>query len=266
MSIKTEIKNQTATVTLNRPEVHNALNEEMISGLTNIFCDLGKNESIRVIVLASEGKTFCAGADLNWMSSMLNFTLEENIADAKRLSCMLRTIHECPKPVICRVQGAAFGGGVGLISACDMVVAIETATFCLSEVKIGLIPAVISPFVLEKMPVSFARRYFLTAERFGSQEALRMGFISEVVTETESLDKTIGGWIKAILENAPEAISLCKVHIRDILSSSFDEGLEHAACAIAERRISKEGQEGMKAFFEKRKPYWVIENGDKQKC
>ncbi len=266
MSIKTEIKNQIATVTLSRAEVHNALNEEMIQGLTKTFLDLGQDNQVRAIILAADGKTFCAGADLNWMSSMLNYTLDENIADAKRLAKMLQTIYECPKPVICRVQGAAFGGGVGLVSACDMVVAIESATFSLSEVKIGLIPAVISPFVLQKMPVSFANRYFLTAERFSSSEALRMGFISSVVSEPDQLDKVIEDWTKAILQNAPEAIDLCKSHIRDVLSSSFDEGLEHASRAIAERRISKEGQEGMKAFFEKRKPYWVVDGMDKQKC
>ena len=257
MTVKTEVKNQIATVILSKPEVHNAFNKEMVIGITKSFIELGRNKDVRVIVLTSEGKTFCAGADLNWMKSMIDFTFEENVKDAEGLANMLKAIADCPKPVIGRVQGSAFGGGVGLISTCDMVATIESSVFSLSEVKLGLLPAVISPFVLKKIPESYASRYFLTAEKFSAAEAMKMGLVSEVVPSTELLDKTVTKWTELICQNAPEAVSLCKVHIKDVLSSNINEAIKHATHQIAERRSSKEGQEGMKAFFEKRQPYWV---------
>ena len=257
MSITLDINKQIAKVTLNRPEVHNAFNEEMVQSLIKTFTELGKNNDVRVVILSSSGKTFCSGADLKWMRSMVNCSFDENIKDAMRLGDMLKSIFYCSKPVICRVQGPAFGGGVGIISACDMAVAVESATFSLSEVKIGLIPAVISPFVLLKMPPSYAQRYFLTAEKFGASEAQKMGLISEVVSSEEALDELVMNFADAICLNAPEATSLSKKQIHDIFAKNLEEEVRKAAETIAERRASKEGQEGMNAFFEKRTPNWV---------
>lgn len=256
--IKTAIADQVGTVTLARPELHNVFNDEMIQELTEAFTGLGQNPKIRVIILAAEGKSFCAGADLNWMKSMMSYTYDENVEDARKLAQMLRTIDECPKPVIGRIHGAAFGGGVGLTSVCDLVIAMETATFALTEVKLGLLPAVISPFVLDKIPVSQARRYFLTAERFSAIEAYRLGLVSELVSTEALLDQTIETWVKSLCQNGPEAVSLCKTLIRDVsLCMDRDSAISLTTHLIAERRISDEGQEGMMSFLEKRPSKWV---------
>lgn len=255
--IQVHVENQVATVKLARPELHNAFNDQMIAELADAFSQLGQQSNVRAIILAAESKSFCAGADLNWMRSMLDYSLEENIADARKLAEMLRTIQECPKPVIGRIHGAAFGGGVGLTSVCDIAIAVESATFCLSEVKLGLLPAVISPFVLQKMPASQARRYFLTAERFSAKEALRTGLVSAVVADEAELDATIQSIITSIKQNGPEAVSLCKSLIFDVDGLPMDEAITLTTRRIAERRISAEGQEGMRAFLEKRPSQWI---------
>ncbi len=255
--IRIEVTYPTARVILARPELHNAFNDAMISDLDSAFQCLGQDPQVRAIILAAEGKSFCAGADLNWMKSMLDYTFDENVADAHRLATMLRTIAECPKPVIGRIHGPAFGGGVGLTSVCDMAVAVASASFCLSEVKLGLLPAVISPFVLAKMPVAQAHRYFLTAERFSAQEAHRIGLISAVVADEAELDSTIDGWVKAICQNGPEAVALCKTLIHEVSERDLDDAITLATHRIADRRISEEGQEGMRAFLEKRPSRWV---------
>jgi methylglutaconyl-CoA hydratase len=256
--ITTDVQEQVARVTLNRPELHNAFNDQIIAELDQVFSELGQRNDVRVIVLAAEGKSFCAGADLNWMKSMLGYSFEENMADARKLANMLRTINECPKPVIGRVHGAAFGGGVGLTSVCDMAVAMESATFSLSEVKLGLLPAVISPFVIQKISAAQARRFFLTAERFSADVACRIGLISHVVPTLQVMDNTIDEWITGICQNGPEAVTLCKTLIREINSAAgMDEAINIAVQRIAERRISEEGQEGMRAFLEKRQSQWV---------
>jgi methylglutaconyl-CoA hydratase len=218
---------------------------------------LGEPAGVRAIVLEAEGKSFCAGADLNWMKKMVNYTFEENVNDAHALASMLKLIHDCPKPVIARVHGAAFGGGVGLVAACDMAIASEKATFCLSEVKLGLLPAVISPFVMEKIGAGASRRYFLTAERFSSAEALRIGLISEVVPDEAALDAAIEKLLKAIQANGPEAVCRCKVLIDQVHHFQWDRALDITTKMIAERRASEEGQEGMHAFLEKRSPKWL---------
>jgi methylglutaconyl-CoA hydratase len=246
-----------ATVTIRRPELHNAFNETMIRELGDAFTLLGKYEDVRVIILASEGKSFCAGADLNWMKKMVDYTFDENVADAQALADMLKTIHDCPKPVIARVHGAAFGGGVGLIAACDMAVSVASAMFCLSEVKLGLLPAVISPFVLKKIGPSAAHRYFLTAERFTAAEAHRIGLVSEVYTSEGEVDEQIARMVESLKANGPEAVSNCKILISDVLKFDWDNAMTVSTQMIAERRISAEGQEGMKAFLEKRSPHWV---------
>ena len=256
MSVKTEIKNQTAVVTLSRPEVHNAFNDETISALTKTFSDLDKNENIRTIILQAEGKSFCAGADLSWMKSTVNFTYDENIEDGKCLAKMFKTIYECSKPVLGRVHGTAIGGGIGLVSVCDITCALDTAKFSLSEVKIGLIPAVISPFVLEKISLSEAKRYFLTGERFDANEAKRIGLISETADSIENLDRKINDWVQNILSGGKEAIKICKKMIQEISSMNLNESLELTAKQIAKLRVGKEAQEGMQAFLEKRAPNW----------
>lgn len=254
MNIKTEIKDQVAKVILSRPEIHNAFNAEMISELTETFSKLDQDKYVRIIILQAEGKSFCAGGDLNWMRSTLSYSYEENIEDAKKLAEMFKTIYTCSKPVIGRIQGTTIGGGVGLVSVCDFSCALDSAKFALSEVKIGLIPAVVSPFVLRKIYSSEARRYFLTSEKFDGHEAKRIGLISEVASNENTLDKKITEWIGAILSGGPEAVSICKKMINDVLALSLDEALDLTVRQIAERRISKEAQEGMKAFLEKRNP------------
>ncbi len=257
--VKMTIDPPVGRVVLARPTLHNAFNDVMIQELDQCFQTLGQNAEVRVIVLAAEGKSFCAGADLNWMQSMLNYTFEENVADASRLSRMLQTIDTCPKPVLGRIHGAAFGGGVGLASVCDLTVALATASFSLSEVKLGLIPAVISPFVLQRILATHARRYFLTAERFSALEAYRIGLISAVAEAEAGLDETLQTWIQALCQNGPEAVSDCKQLIRDVCDATGDTRFAFTAERIAKRRIRPEGQEGMRAFLEKRSPSWITE-------
>lgn len=246
-------------VTLRRPELHNAFNEVMITELQEAFAGFNKQSEVRAVILQGDGKSFCAGADLNWMKKMVDYTFEQNVDDAHALSRMLSTIAHCPKPVIARVHGAAFGGGVGLIAACDMAIAVESATFCLSEVKLGLLPAVISPFVLRKMTQASAQRYFITAERFSATEAKRVGLISDMVPDAQALDTTIDSLLAAIMANGPEAVSQCKVLIEQMFHTDWDRAVDITTKMIAERRISREGQEGMKAFLEKRSPAWMPE-------
>jgi len=246
-----------ARVTLNRPDLHNAFNEDMIQELQAAFAGFTKQSEVRAVVLQAESKSFCAGADLNWMKKMVDYTFEQNVEDAHALARMLRTIHDCPKPVVARVHGAAFGGGVGLVSACDMAVAVEAATFSLSEVKLGLLPAVISPFVLKKIGSGAAHRYFLTAERFNAAEALRIGLIHDVVSDAEALDASVNKLVDALLANGPEAVSQCKVLIEQVCHTEWSRAVDITTKMIAERRSSREGQEGMKAFLEKRSPSWT---------
>jgi methylglutaconyl-CoA hydratase len=255
--IKAHIQGPVATIQLHRPDLHNAFNEVMIQELQTAFQELGHAPGVRVIILSAEGKSFCAGADLNWMKKMVDYTFEENVHDAMALAKMLKTIHDCPKPVIARVHGATFGGGVGLTAACDMAIATQSASFCLSEVKLGLLPAVISPFVMEKIGVSQARRYFLTAERFAAQKALDIGLVHEVVEDEKALDATIQKLTEAILQNGPEAVTVCKKLIDVVSEIDWENVMHQTARLIADRRISTEGQDGMKAFLEKRPAAWL---------
>ncbi len=255
--LEVQIENAVARVTLNRSDLHNAFNDDMIRELHECFAALARNDAMRAIVLAGAGKSFCAGADLNWMKKMVDYTFDENVQDAHALSMMLKAIHDCPKPVIARVHGAAFGGGVGLIAACDMAVAVESASFSLSEVKLGLLPAVISPFVVRKIGLSAARRYCLTAERFKAPEAHRIGLVNEVVPGEMELDETINAIIEAIRANGPQAVAFCKTLLEQVSLFDWEHAVDITTKMIAERRASAEGQEGMKAFLEKRPPAWV---------
>ena len=246
-----------ASITMNRPDLHNAFNDDMMKELTDAFGTLGADTKVRAVILAAEGKSFCAGADIHWMKRMVDYSLDQNIADANILARMLRSIRECPKPVIARVHGAAYGGGVGLIAAADMAVALRGAAFCLSEVKLGIVPAVISPFVLERIGPGAARRYALTAERFDADEAKRLGLVSEVVDTPGQLDEWIGEITKHILANGPTAVAACKQILSEVAGVSWDQVQARTTQRIAEIRVSPEGQEGLKAFLEKRKPKWA---------
>jgi methylglutaconyl-CoA hydratase len=249
-----------ATVTLNRPEVFNAFNEVVIAELEDCIGALGGRDDLRVIVLAARGKCFSAGADIGWMKRMAELSHQANFDDAYKLATMLRTIYACPKPVIARIQGDAFGGGVGLISASDIAVTVENASFSLSEVKLGLIPATVSPYVIRAIGARTARRYFITAERFSAAEAQRIGLVHEVVS-ADLLDPTVQSIIAAICQNGPQAVSKTKQLIRDIDGRLVSEDiLVETAERIAQVRASEEAREGVRAFLEKRSPAWR-ENG-----
>lgn len=251
------VADKVATVTLNRPDLRNAFNEGAIAELARVFDELGRNDAVRAIVLAANGPSFCAGADLNWMKKMAGYSHDENEADAMRLAEMLRTIYLCPKPTVARVQGDCYAGGMGLVAACDIVVASETAGFCLSEVKLGLIPATISPYVIKAMGEQAARRYFLTAERFDAAEAQRIGVAHDVVAP-EVLDATVAGIVKALVNNSPHAVRQAKTLVREIVGQPVDDALLlDTAGRIAAIRASTEGREGVASFLEKRKPTWI---------
>lgn len=246
-----------ATVTLNRPELRNAFNEDAIHELAVAFAALSDTEGVRAIVLAANGPAFCAGGDLNWMKKMAGYSEEENQQDAMRLADMLRTIYLCPKPTVARVHGDCYAGGMGLVAACDIVVASDNAAFCLSEVKLGLIPATVSPYVIKAMGEQAARRYFLTAERFDASEARRIGLAHEVVAP-EELDAAVAAIVRSLAANSPHAVAQAKTLVRDVAGQEIGDALLiDTANRIAAIRASNEGREGVTAFLEKRKPSWL---------
>ncbi len=246
-----------ARVTLARPEVRNAFNEVVIAELTAAFRALDADEGVRVVVLAAEGPAYCAGADLNWMRRMAGYTRDENLADAAALAEMLRSIATCRKPTIARVQGDAYAGGMGLVAACDLAVAADSAHFCLSEVKLGLIPATISPYVIRAMGAHAAQRYFLTAERFDATTALRIGYVHEVVA-AEQLDAHVQGFVDAFLAASPQALADCKRLLQAIHGQSVDAALiARTAEFIADSRVSDDGRHGIASFLGKTKPRWA---------
>lgn len=247
-----------ATLSLNRPDVRNAFNETTIAEITRAFHDLGADDRVRAIVLAANGSAFCAGADLNWMKKMADYSHEENLADAAQLASMLQAIYTCPKPVVAQVQGDCYAGGMGLVAACDIVVCVESANFCLSEVKLGLIPATISPYVIKSMGENAARRYFLTAERFSALEALRIGFVHEVVAP-ELLESKVAELVKALVSNSPNAVQQAKVLVREVGGREITaELIAGTVQGIAHIRASGQGREGVRSFLEKRKPGWLL--------
>jgi len=246
------------TVTLNRPEVRNAFNDEVIAELTAVFLELGKRAEVRCVVLAANGPAFCAGADLNWMKRMAAYTRDENLADAAALARMLEVVYRCPKPTIARVQGDVYAGGTGLVAACDMAISVDSAGFCLSEVKLGLIPATISPYVIRVMGARAAHRYFLTAERFDAAEALRIGLVHEVV-QAEALDGRVEAIAQALVNAGPEAVKACKKLLHDVAGHEISAGLVRRTVeGIADIRVSEEGREGIQSFLGKRKPNWLL--------
>jgi methylglutaconyl-CoA hydratase len=246
------------TLTLSRPEVRNAFNDEVIVELKQAFEAVAGDDSVRCVVLAAEGPAFCAGADLNWMRRMADYTREENLADAGQLAAMLRAIYECPKPTIARVQGDVFAGGVGLVAACDMAVSVDTATYCLSEVKLGLIPATISPYVIRAMGTRASHRYFLTAERFSAAEAHRVGLVHEVVA-ADALEAKVAELTSALVSASPNAVRACKRLVQDVAEREINDALvAHTVAGIADIRSSAEGKEGVQSFLQKRKPSWLL--------
>lgn len=246
-----------ATITLNNPDKHNAFDDDIINLLTNIFNDVSKREDISVVVLASNGKNFSAGADLAWMKRMAGYSYEDNLKDANALAQMLKALNFLPQTTIAKVQGAAFGGAVGLASCCDIVIASTKASFCLSEVKLGLIPATISPYVVDAIGIKASRRYFQTAERFFSDKAQQLGLVDEIVAP-EALSKEVDAMIKTLLANGTQARRQAKKLSQDVAFKPINETLlADTSERIAAIRVSEEGQEGLSAFFEKRSPNWL---------
>lgn len=257
-NILTETDDGVGIVTLNRPERHNAFDDTMIAELADAMGRMSADAAVRVVVISSTGKSFCAGADLGWMQRAATYGFEENKRDAGELAEMLRAIADCPKPVIARIQGPAYGGGVGLLSACDMAVATFDARFALTEVKLGLIPAVISPHVIAAIGERYARRYMLTAEVFSAAEAYRIGLIHEMVADEQALDEAVGEWIELLMKNGPQALAECKALIRSVTNRPLGpKVIEYTVDRIANVRCSPEGQEGLGAFLQKRKPNWT---------
>jgi len=252
-TIRIDVREGVATVTLARPDVRNAFNEVLIDELRRAFSSFGPE--VRAVVLAGEGPTFCAGADVQWMKASKDKSESENAADARAMAMMFRAIDECPKPLIAKVRGAALGGGSGLVACCDIVVAAEGTWFGFTEVRLGIVPANISTFVLPKIGARAARRYFLTGERFDAARAREIGLVHEVVADS-ALDATVEGLVGEILKCGPNAVATAKEIVREGLARQRDDAIEYTIRTIARVRVSPEGQEGLAAFLDKRKPRW----------
>jgi methylglutaconyl-CoA hydratase len=245
-----------ARVYLNRPDVRNAFNDAVIAELTEAFRALGADASVRAIVLGGHGKAFCAGGDLNWMRAMADYSWEQNRADAQALADMLWTIYSCPHPVVGRIHGDCYAGGVGLAAVCDVRVAAEGSQFCLSEARLGLLPATIGPYVVRALGEQASRRYFVTAERFASAEAHRLGFVHELAA-ADALDAKVDAIVHALVANGPAAVKACKRLVHDLAGQPITAALrEDTARRIADIRASAEGREGVQAFLHKRAPSW----------
>jgi methylglutaconyl-CoA hydratase len=260
-SIEIHMGDRVAVLWLSRPQLRNAFDENMIAEVTEAFDALERDPAVRAVVLAGQGKAFCAGADLDWMKRMKGMSREENREDALRFAKMLNRIYTFSKPTVARVHGAAYAGGVGLLAACDIAVAANDAEFCLSEVKLGLAPATISPYVVAAMGMRAARRYCITAERFTAAEAYRIGLVQEIVLPAE-LDATVNAILGELVQGAPAAQASAKEMLRAVAGAPIGpELIAQTAERIAALRVSEEGQEGMAAFFEKRKPAWIGDSG-----
>ncbi len=248
---------QVAEVWLNRPEVRNAFNDRVIADLTGVFAGLAAEPELRVVLLAARGKAFCAGADLNWMRAMADYSWDQNRQDAQQLADMLWTLDQCPVPVVGRIQGDCYAGGMGLASICDVVVASNTAAFCLSEARLGLLPATISPYVVRALGAQASRRYFVTAERFTAAQAHAFGLVHELC-EPEALDERVATLINTLVANGPAAVRACKQLVRDVGGQPLNEALRaETARRIADMRASPEGREGVQSFLNKRPPNWI---------
>ena len=244
------------TVTLDRPDVHNAFNDELISEAIDLFGNIDV-EATRVVVLKGTGKNFCAGADLNWMSRMVSYTREENVRDSSQLAKMYALMNECPVPVVGRIQGAAIGGGVGLVAVCDVAITTANTQFGLSEVKLGILPAVISPYVIAKIGQSHARALFLTGERFPAERALHIGLVHRIVEDIEALDAAVYETVTQLKTSGPQAVRECKRLISFVAGHELADAIPYTIEAIAARRTSEEGQGGMSAFLKKELAPWI---------
>lgn len=259
-TIISEVDGGVGILTMNRAQRHNAFDEELIAAMTEALRRLRADSRVRVVVLSARGRSFCAGADLGWMRRAAGYSPEENLDDARKLAELMSTLNEMPKPTIARVQGPAYGGGVGLIAACDVAVGTYDAVFALSEAKLGIVPAVISPYVLAAIGERYCRRYMLTAERFSAAEAYRIGLLHEIVPGEEQLDEAIAEIVETLLANGPNAQAECKSLIRVVSGQPIDEQTtEETAQRITRVRASEEGREGLAAFLEKRPPVWIID-------
>lgn len=246
-----------ATLTLNRPELHNAFDDLLVAQLTDELKRFDRDREVRVVTLAATGKSFSSGADLNWMRRMADYSFDENLTDALALAELMKVLANLSKPTIALIQGAVIGGGVGLVACCDIAIAAETATFCLSEVKLGLIPAVISPYVMASIGPRATRRYFITADRFDAREAYRLGLVHEIVPP-EQLASSADALSLRLLRNGPRAMAAVKELVAEVAHNYLDEDLiADTAERIAEARASDEGREGLSAFLEKRQPEWI---------
>jgi len=254
-TIEVHIEKNIVTVYLNRSEVHNAMNEKLMKELTTCFKELTKDNNVRVFIITGKGKSFCAGADLNWMKSMAKYSKEENIEDSRLLLNLYEAIYSCPKPVIGRINGHAFGGGLGLFAVCDITIAVPNCKFAFSEVKLGIIPSVISTYIVKRIGLSNMRRLFITGERFNSEYAKSIGLIDHVVIE-EELDNEINKYAMLLLSSGPNAIKEVKKLADNYENFNIKKFKEHTVRKIAELRVSEEGQEGINAFLEKRKTKW----------
>ncbi|MCX6833506.1 MAG: enoyl-CoA hydratase/isomerase family protein [candidate division Zixibacteria bacterium] len=255
-TVRVETAGKIGRVTFCRPEVHNAFNDQVIDEMTFAFKRLKTDPDVRVVILSGDGKSFCAGADLNWMRRVKDSAFEDNLDEARRLADLFWDIYSFPKPVIGRINGAAIGGGTGFVAVTDIAVAAQSAVFSFSEVKIGVVPACISPYVIRRVGEGKAREFFLTGERLTSDRALEAGLVNRAVPD-EMLDATMNGLVESLLSSGPEAIRVCKELLQTVPALAVDDFKEYTARVIAELRQSPEGQEGMDAFLNKRKPNWT---------
>jgi len=249
------VEDNIARVTFNRPDVHNAFNDKMINELSRVFDEIEKKRGIRVVIITGKGKSFCAGADLNWMRRVKDYSYEDNLKESLDLAEMLYKIYSSAKPTIARVNGAAIGGGTGLVAVCDIAVAATKAKFSFSEAKLGLIPACISPYVMKKCGEGKCREFFLTGERLTAEKAYNAGLVNLVV-DLEQIDDVVNDLVDKLVTSGPDAIRSCKELLRRVSEMSLEQAKKYTAEVIAKLRISDEGQEGMNAFLEKRKPTW----------
>jgi len=245
-----------ARITFCRPKIHNAFNSAMIGELYDLFTKMRDDKEIRVVVITGEGKSYCAGADLNWMRDVVNYSYEQNLKESLELAMLFRTIYEFPRPVIGRINGAAIGGGTGFVAVTDIAIAAESAVFSFSEVKIGVVPACISPYVVKRVGEGRAREFFLTGERLTAQRALGSGLVNRMVPD-DQLDTEVDAMVKQLLSSGPDALAMCKELLATIADQNIGEFERYTAEVIATLRKSDEGQEGMDAFLNKRKPNWV---------
>ena len=256
-ALQTTQQGAVLTITLSRPDIRNAFNDEVIAEITAAFQHAASRAEVRAVVLAAAGPAFCAGADLNWMRRMADYSDAENLADAGKLANMLRVIYQCPKPTVARIQGDVYACGMGLVAACDMAVSVDTAYFCLSEVRLGLSPATISPYLIRAMGARAAHRYFLTAERFNAQEAHRIGLV-HAVTSADALDAKVAEITQALVNASPAAVKACKQLVQDVAGCAISaELIARTVQGIADIRSSDEGKEGVQSFLQKRKPSWL---------